>query len=45
LTGWKSLDVNSINDEAALSDRESRNDSSGIDKLVVLQHKKIVELE
>jgi hypothetical protein len=41
LTSWKSVDVESSNDEAAFYDRESRKDSSGNDRTSVFQHGKI----
>jgi hypothetical protein len=45
LTSWKSADVESSNDEATFSDRESGKDSSINDKTTVFQHGKIAERE
>jgi hypothetical protein len=44
LTSWKSADVESSNDEATFSVRESGKDSSGSDKTTVFQHGKMAEM-
>ena len=43
LTNWKSMDVESSNDEATFPDRESGKDSSRNDKTTLFQHGKITE--
>jgi hypothetical protein len=45
LTSWKSVDVESSNDEATFPNRESGKDSRGNDKTIVFQHGKIAEQE